>query len=342
MKLYCTGYKEVYLNSREVGQWEAGRFVLLCSGSPATSLSSAIRQMFSSNASSSSEDGETPRTPFNAISAAAAAQRQRLSRQGRISRARAAPEDEEAFAYDEALEYVERSRRAAPRPERKSRYIGKLVKQVEERKDEMQQVQERRLVKEREQEDHLYKDKERFVTQAYKRQLAERAEKDEKDKEEEERLRTQRATVSGFVRGLPGIGGMERAKTGGEGGEDSKDAVEEGERDSRAPNNASGASRKATVGALETGQQLQAGEENTATSGELGKKRRRSRFADMTTEAHNVPQGDANGKKTVKLKPRRGLRRNDEVAIEAYRQRYFQRRAKRLAERAKSSTGGAG
>lgn len=295
------------------------------------------------DSSSSSENGETPRTPFNAISAAAAAQRQRLLRQGRISRARAAPEDVEAFAYDEALESLERSRRAAPRPERKSRYIGKLVKQVAERKDELQQVQERRLVKDREQEDHLYKDKERFVTQAYKRQLAECAEKDKKDREEEERLRSQGVNVSGFVRGFPGMRDRERGSTGGEEGECSNDAVEEGGKDAEAPKDASDASRKATVGELETGQKPQDDEGNTAGSApaELGKKRRRSRFADVVTEAHNEPRDEANSE-AVKPKPKRGLRRNDEEAIEAYRQRYFQRRAKRLAERAKSATGGAG
>lgn len=288
--------------------------------------------MFTSNSSSSSEDGEESRTPFNAVSAAAAAQRQRLPRRSRISRARAAPEDAEAFAYDEALDAVEQEQRAAPKRERKSRYIGKLVEQVEKRKDELQRVQERRLVKEREEEDLLYEDKERFVTKSYKRQLEERAENDRVDIEEEERLKDGHRNVQKFA--LQIRSGRD-FRTGARGGlkENPVDAEQrdihetlgssavQAIRDSQTHVDADGSS---TIEVRDTkvpsNSQLSTPKRGSPSSDE-------EKITKTTTEKVSGP------------KPKRGLRRNDENAIDAYRQRYFQRQAKRMAENKKKETG---
>ncbi|XP_011627532.2 nuclear speckle splicing regulatory protein 1 isoform X1 [Amborella trichopoda] len=57
----------------------------------------------------------------------------------------------------------------------KSKYIGKLIEKAKKREQEHEIIYERKLAKERGKEDHLYEDKEKFVTNAYKKKLAEQA-----------------------------------------------------------------------------------------------------------------------------------------------------------------------
>lgn len=281
--------------------------------------------MFNSASSSSSEDGEESRTPFNAVSAAAAAQRQRLSRRNRVSRARGAPGDGEAFEYDEALEAANREQRTAPKRERKSRYIGKLVEQVARRKDDMERVQERRLIKEREEEDHLYKDKEQFVTKAYIRQMEERVENDREDAEEEERWKTGQTNVSKFamrIRGGESSGVEEEIVF------DEQDAVHTSRGDGKSEQGSPAIKLIRESEVCTTAEKTRVVEKDNANllpdndNASLEPERK-------STRAEEEKDIDDSVQQNQKRKPKRGLRRNDEKAIEAYRQRYFQRQAKK-------------
>ncbi|CAD5165849.1 unnamed protein product [Musa acuminata subsp. malaccensis] len=91
---------------------------------------------------------------------------------------KAMEEDPSVFDYDGVYDEM-KGKIARPkvqdRTERKSKYIETLVEKAKQREREHEIVYERKLLKERSKDDHLFADKEKFVTNAYKKKLAEQA-----------------------------------------------------------------------------------------------------------------------------------------------------------------------
>lgn len=264
--------------------------------------------MFHDGSSSSSEGGE----PFNAIKAAAEAKRS----------IGLADIDDPVYQAITAELNNPTPRHAPPAPKRESRYIGKLVEKAVQRKEESERVSERRLVARQREEDALFKGKERFVTSAYRKKLEKDKEKNEIEKMQERREEERRSKgIAGFYDSLlsggnVAMGGKEENLGSGVG----QRGIQDGdENEPAAP--ASSRDEKASKTGLN-----------------VAKKRRRSRFGDAKTASppagsDTMPEAEKAEATKQKKEPRkRGLRRNDEKSIEEYRRRYFQRRAKRLAE----------
>ncbi|GAB4824635.1 hypothetical protein Ancab_007507 [Ancistrocladus abbreviatus] len=91
---------------------------------------------------------------------------------------KALEEDPSVFDYDGVYEEM-KDKVARPqkqdRQERKPKYIQALMDKAKQREREHEIVYERKLAKERSKDDHLFADKDKFVTNAYKRKLAEQA-----------------------------------------------------------------------------------------------------------------------------------------------------------------------
>ena len=108
------------------------------------------------------------------------------------ARAAAVAQDTNIYDYDGAYEsFKQKPEENAPKEaERKSRYIGDLVKAAEKRKRERDIAYERKVAREQaaEEADSDFRGKDKFVTAAYKRKLEERklwqAEEDRKEEEE--------------------------------------------------------------------------------------------------------------------------------------------------------------
>ncbi|KAK7280651.1 hypothetical protein RJT34_25717 [Clitoria ternatea] len=75
--------------------------------------------------------------------------------------------------YDKMKEKVTRPL-VQDREERKPKYIQNLIKKAKEREQYREIVYEKKIAKERSQDDHLYADKDKFITEAYRKKLAER------------------------------------------------------------------------------------------------------------------------------------------------------------------------
>ncbi|KAI9085016.1 hypothetical protein K1719_033008 [Acacia pycnantha] len=90
---------------------------------------------------------------------------------------KALEEDPTVFDYDGVYDKM-KEKIARPlvqdREERKPKYIQNLMHKAKEREQYRDIVYERKLAKERNKDDHLYADKDKFVTEAYRRKLAER------------------------------------------------------------------------------------------------------------------------------------------------------------------------
>lgn len=54
------------------------------------------------------------------------------------------------------------------------KYIQNLIKKAKEREQYREIVYEKKIAKERSKDDHLYADKDKFITEAYRKKLAER------------------------------------------------------------------------------------------------------------------------------------------------------------------------
>ncbi|KAK6927974.1 Nuclear speckle splicing regulatory protein 1, N-terminal [Dillenia turbinata] len=76
--------------------------------------------------------------------------------------------------YDDMKEKIVRPK-AQDRQERKPKYIEVLMEKAKQREREHEIIYERKLAKERSKDDHLFVDKDKFVTNAYKRKMAEQA-----------------------------------------------------------------------------------------------------------------------------------------------------------------------
>lgn len=91
---------------------------------------------------------------------------------------KALEEDPSVFDYDGVYDEM-KEKIARPvsqdRQERKPKYIQALVEKAKVREREHEIIYEKKLAKERNKEEHLFADKEKFVTNAYKKKLAEQA-----------------------------------------------------------------------------------------------------------------------------------------------------------------------
>ena len=87
--------------------------------------------------------------------------------------------------------------------EKKSRYIGELLKAAKQRERERDVIHERKVAKEQAQEEAEYMGKDKFVTKAYKQKLAERElwaqEEEARRLEEEEEDVTKRTGEGAFT-----------------------------------------------------------------------------------------------------------------------------------------------
>ncbi|MED6188615.1 hypothetical protein PIB30_087546 [Stylosanthes scabra] len=90
---------------------------------------------------------------------------------------KALEEDPTVFDYDGVYDKM-KEKVARPliqdREERKPRYIQNLIKKAKEREQYRDIVYEKKIAKERSKDDHLYADKDKFITEAYRKKLAER------------------------------------------------------------------------------------------------------------------------------------------------------------------------
>lgn len=273
-----------------------------------------------SGAVAESSDSDTPSldasavNPASVIAAAAAATAKRAARRaealgkdGDVAGDVGYGGESDGEAEGEAESGPAASGGRAAGGERKSRYIEKLVKQAAVRKDAADAAMERRLARERETEDAMYEGKEKFVTAAYRETLK------------------RREAAEGEDEGHGG-GGGEIAKGGG-----------------RARGVAASDDRGGNVGkALLDAQAADAGAaEDVAGRGDRKRRRWGAPVASVAGPSNEgkAPvegrEGKSEGKKI------RGLRRNDEEMIEKYRQRYFLRREKGLAETARAGVLGA-
>ncbi|KAG4998716.1 hypothetical protein AAZX31_10G273300 [Glycine max] len=90
---------------------------------------------------------------------------------------KALEEDPSVFDYDGVYDQM-KEKVARPlvqdREERKPKYIQNLIKKAKEREQYREIVYEKKIAKERSKDDHLYADKDKFITEAYRKKLAER------------------------------------------------------------------------------------------------------------------------------------------------------------------------
>lgn len=281
----------------------------------------SIPAMFGS-ASSSSEEEPAPR--LNPIEAAAAAQAQKRKRLHPSN-----PDDAVYKTLCKSLaEPPQNPRLPQTPPERKSRYIGKLVDAARVRKAESERLAEQKLVRQREEQDALFPHKERFVTNAYSKQLEQRAEADENQarvQSSEEHRRNQPGAHARWLRLATGEAVSARL-----GHDQAHITTPSPTADTLAPP----AVRDTPQETPSSSQQAQL---QNAT---MPKRRRISRFAPMQKEhepsasAPNQQQDDEKVPTSPSsLKPPRvrGTRRNDAPSIAAYRARYLERKARRVA-----------
>lgn len=90
---------------------------------------------------------------------------------------KALEEDPTIFDYDGVYDKM-KEKVARPliqdREERKPKYIQNLIQKAKEREQYREIVYEKKIAKERSKDDHLFADKDKYVTEAYRRKLAER------------------------------------------------------------------------------------------------------------------------------------------------------------------------
>eukprot|EP00271_Cylindrocystis_brebissonii_P011992 TRINITY_DN30020_c0_g1_i1.p1 TRINITY_DN30020_c0_g1~~TRINITY_DN30020_c0_g1_i1.p1 ORF type:complete len:400 (+),score=95.63 TRINITY_DN30020_c0_g1_i1:147-1346(+) len=134
--------------------------------------------------------------------------KKRSQRQVEQAHEAALGQDASVFDYDGVYDEMKGAKQHAKvdSEQRKSKYIGHLMKKAEAREKEQEIVKERLLSKERAKEDHLFGEKEKFVTRAYREKLAERAKwlEEEKRKDALEMANdvTKREDLSDFYRNL--------------------------------------------------------------------------------------------------------------------------------------------
>ncbi|KAF7831294.1 nuclear speckle splicing regulatory protein 1-like [Senna tora] len=115
---------------------------------------------------------------------------------------KALEEDPTVFDYDGVYDKM-KEKVARPlvqdREERKPKYIQNLMKKAKEREQYRDIVYERKLAKERTKDDHLYSDKDKFITEAYRKKLAEREKQMELERLQELREERDDVMVKDFL-----------------------------------------------------------------------------------------------------------------------------------------------
>lgn len=119
-------------------------------------------------------------------------------------RASTSLETAEVYDYDGVYDDMHAAATKPKEPEeKKSRYIGDLLKAAKQRERERDVIHERKVAKEQAQEEAEYKGKDKFVTKAYKQKLAERElwaqEEEEKRRQEEENDVTKKTGDGAFA-----------------------------------------------------------------------------------------------------------------------------------------------
>ncbi|CAN1177143.1 Nuclear speckle splicing regulatory protein 1 [Linum perenne] len=90
---------------------------------------------------------------------------------------KALEEDPSVFDYDGVYDEMKQAvvrPRVEDKQQKMPKYIDTLIKKAKERERQQEIVFERKIAKERSQDDHLYADSDKYVTNAYKKKLAER------------------------------------------------------------------------------------------------------------------------------------------------------------------------
>ncbi|KZS99225.1 hypothetical protein SISNIDRAFT_16516 [Sistotremastrum niveocremeum HHB9708] len=129
--------------------------------------------------------GTLPRVPQSSLESRA--QRKRMSEEKKV--------DQTVYQYDEVWDRMQEAKlktkeaKEIESKERKPKYIASFLNSAQTRKLDYIRAEEKMIQREREAEGDEFADKERFVTQAYKDQMAEirRAEEEEKAREALER-----------------------------------------------------------------------------------------------------------------------------------------------------------
>lgn len=277
--------------------------------------------MFASHSSSSSS---SERLQLNVVEAAAHA------RSGKFRRTRRRP-DESEDAIRKALEaptdvdimkdHVS-SGFVAKRGDG-SRYIGKLVAAAQVRKDDAERLAERRLQLQRQEQGELFPDKAHFVTKSYRAALQRRTEslrESANRSNPNDDVKTSSTPHASLLR----FTSMERRLSS----TDADNLVHRVDEDTNAKEEVeyrdgdSGLGPVEKPGVIEEGPEKPNSGAHTESHARTARDRRKSRFSSSETPTSN---------NTTKTPPKkRGMRRNDEQAIEAYRQRYLERRDRRL------------
>lgn len=265
-----------------------------------------------------------------------------------LQRAAALAEDASVYDYDGVYDEIQDNRnekvqqKEAQKVERKSRYIGHLLKKAKSREIESSIIQERKLLKDREETDHLFGDKEKFVTSAYKEKLKE----DERWQQEEakrEALETDVRTkdMSSFYSSVlhGGLhGGLTRSRGGGQAKQEAqererekelqratrlaserqKDQEQEEQQSHTRPTRADPSPKRSKT----TASQDEKAEEAEATEEEIASARR---AAKLRTQREIT----AKKKEALAKPPPKALdlsRRNDDGAVQSARERYLARK----------------
>ncbi|CAN8069694.1 unnamed protein product [Agarophyton chilense] len=271
-----------------------------------------------SSSSSSSSSTKKSKTPFNAVKEAASI----------ISRRRKLPTNPDLQQQIEHIFSQPVQRNEARNEPRKSRYVAKLVQNAKRRKEEAQLVLERRMIREREKEQHLFGHTERFVTPAYKKRLEDN-ERLASVESHEQSEQPSAHNVSQFYTALLHNKTINANETDSERSQPTahiEPATNKAAQEKLASRTTSQHSHSPSTAIKQP-----AGDDRRATT----KDSKSVIPGAIATHQTPSPQPRTQQKPSQKRLPnkKRGVRRNTPQSIEAYRQRYFARRAKRLAEK---------
>ncbi|XP_067931281.1 nuclear speckle splicing regulatory protein 1-like [Watersipora subatra] len=161
-------------------------------------------------------DDDSDEDPMDAVNKEIilSSQKNKTKRQTQMEIDKAIADDPNVYAYDELYDdmkseekkKVEAKMNVTDSSERKSRYIGGLMKAAEKRTKEHERRAEKKVQKEREAEGDEFADKEKFVTSAYKKKMAEMQALDAEEKRKEALEAamdvTKQADMTGFYRNL--------------------------------------------------------------------------------------------------------------------------------------------
>lgn len=303
--------------------------------------------MFASPSSSSSS--ETPQ--LNVVEAAARAHAVR-ARRGR----RKADAEEEVIrrALDEpGTQSVLGHAAGSARTPRKdtSRYIGKLVTAAQVRKDDAERLAEHRILLQRQEQDAAFPEKPRFISKSYRAALQQRAD-DARDSEAHSKSKPSASKhpddlsnaepATGAARQAPHVSllrfvSADMPRTNDEDPhilqphheqllqEHSPSKPDKVQPDLQKLDSRQGTNLRADHKSGLALDSFSAHDVHNLSTSDAPRQPRKSRFSSVQSPMNEHPS--TKPMLTPKRAKKRGMRRNDEQAVEAYRQRYFKRRA---------------